>query len=57
MEAPDLPRLKTGILNPGSHYPPESMTPERINEINIVYSKDYRLINDLLIIARNFRKI
>jgi hypothetical protein len=57
MEAPDLPRLKKGILNPGSHYPEESLTPERINEINIVYSKDYRLINDLLIIARNFRKI
>lgn len=56
-EQPDLPRLKTGILNPGSHYPPESLSPDRINEINIVYSKDYRLLNDLLIIARNFRKI
>jgi GT2 family glycosyltransferase len=56
-EQPDLPPLKTGILNPGSHYPPESLSPERINEINIVYSKDYRILNDLLIIARNFRKI
>jgi len=56
-DQPDLPRLKTGILNPGGHYPPESLTPERINEINIVYSKDYRLTNDLLIIARSFRKI
>ena len=56
-EEPDLPRLRQGILNPGSHHPTESLTPERINEINIVYSKDYRLINDLLIIARNFRKI
>jgi hypothetical protein len=53
----DLPRLKKGILNPGSSYPPESLTPERISEINIVYSKDYRVLNDLLIIARNFRKI
>jgi GT2 family glycosyltransferase len=56
-ENADLPRLKKGILNPGSHYPPQSLTPERINEINIVYSKDYRVLNDLLIIARNFRKI
>lgn len=56
-EQADLPPLKKGILNPGSHYPPESLSPERIHEINIVYSKDYRLLNDLLIIARNFRKI
>jgi GT2 family glycosyltransferase len=56
-EQPELPGLKKGILNPGSHYPPESLSPERINEINIVYSKDYRLLNDLLIITRNFRKI
>ncbi|MEA3461316.1 MAG: glycosyltransferase [Bacteroidota bacterium] len=56
-EQPELPRLKKGILNPGSHYPPESLSPERINEINVVYSKDYRLFNDLLIITRNFRKI
>jgi GT2 family glycosyltransferase len=56
-EQPDLPRLKKGILNPGSHYPPESLSPERMKEINIVYSKDYRMRNDLLIIARNFRKI
>jgi GT2 family glycosyltransferase len=57
MEKPDLPRLKPGILNPASHYPSGSLTPERINEINIVYSKDYRVLNDLLIIARNFQKI
>jgi len=56
-EQPDLPHLKKGILTPGSHYPAESLSPERMNEINIVYAKDYRLSNDLLIIARNFRKI
>jgi len=56
-EQPDLPQLKKGILSPGSHYPPETLTPERINEINVVYSKDYRVIDDLLIITRNFRKI
>lgn len=54
---PDLPRLRKGILTPGSHLPAGSLSPERINEINVVYSKDYRPINDLLIIARNFRMI
>jgi len=56
-EQPDLPKLKKGILNPGIHLTDESLAPERINEINVVYSKDYRVFNDLLIIARNFRKI
>ncbi len=57
MEHPELPHLKKGILNPGSQYPPETLSPERVNEINVVYSKNYRVFNDLLIIARNFRKI
>ena len=56
-EQPDLPHLKKGILNPAAHHLPETLTPERINEINVVYSKDYRLFNDLLIITRDFRKI
>ncbi len=56
-EQPELPRLKKGILNPGIHLPAEALNPERINEINVVYSKDYRTFNDLLIITRNFRKI
>ncbi len=55
--SPELPKLKKGILNPGIHLPEKSLTPERINEINVVYSKDYRTYHDLLIIARNFRKI
>ncbi len=56
-EQPELPRLKKGVLSPGSHHSQDSLTPERINEINVVYSKDYRVFNDLLIITRNFRKI
>lgn len=57
LEQPELPRLKKGLLSPGSHYPPETLSQERVNEINVVYSKDYRVFNDLLIITRNFRKI
>jgi O-antigen biosynthesis protein len=53
----ELPRLKKGILNPGSHQSPDSLTPEKINQINVFYSKDYHPSNDLLIIARNFREI
>jgi len=57
LEQPSLPRLKKGILNPGIHLAPDTLSQEKINEINVVYSKDYRILNDLLIIVRNFRKI
>ncbi|HDS06741.1 MAG TPA: glycosyl transferase family 2, partial [Bacteroides sp.] len=58
-----LPPLKHGILTPGSHLQEGrqeqsgSLSPSRIKEINVVYAKDYKVFNDLLIITRNFRKI
>lgn len=52
-----LPQLKKGILNPASYRRESSISPDRIKEINVVYAKDYRVFNDLLIITRNFRKI
>lgn len=56
-QIPDLPYLKKGILNPGSHIAPVNLTPDRTKEINVVYAKDYRVFNDMLIITRNFRQI
>jgi len=53
----NLPQLKKGILNPGSHFQSEKLSPDRINEINVLYAKDYRVFNDLLIFTRDFRKI
>ena len=53
----NLPKLKKGILNPGIHLRPASLSPDKIKEVNVVYAKDYRVFNDLLIITRNFRKI
>ena len=53
----NLPKLKKGVLNPGSHLQSDPLSPDRIKEVNVVYAKDYRVFNDLLIITRNFRKI
>ena len=53
----NLPKLKKGVLNPGSHLQSTHLSPDRIKEVNVVYAKDYRVFNDLLIITRNFRKI
>jgi GT2 family glycosyltransferase len=52
-----LPRLKKGILSPATGMSAGSLTGERVNEINLVYAKDYRVFNDMLIITRNFREI
>ena len=52
-----LPKLKMGVLNPASYRSENTPSPERFKEINVVYAKDYRVFNDLLIITRNFRKI
>jgi hypothetical protein len=57
MDPGSLPALKNGILNPASHLTPEMLDPGRINEINLLYAKDYRMVNDLQILTRNFRKI
>jgi GT2 family glycosyltransferase len=53
----NLPVLKRGILNPMSHLSAETLTPEKANEVNLVYAKDYRVVNDLQILTRNFRRI
>ena len=52
-----LPELKKGILDPGSGEPSEEVDQEYITGINVVYAKDYRVLNDLLIITRRFREI
>ena len=53
----NLPHLKYGILHPGMNLASDSLSAERIKEVNVVYAKDYRVSNDLLIITRNFRAI
>jgi len=53
----DLPALKKGILPPLPADSTGDVTGERVKEINVVYAKDYRVFNDMLIITRNFREI
>jgi GT2 family glycosyltransferase len=53
----NLPVLKRGILNPVSHISEETLTPDKSSEVNLVYAKDYRVVNDLQILTRNFRRI
>src|SRR5665648_64483 len=51
-----LPLLKKGILSPASLFP-ENIPEKKKDELNIVYAKNYQLINDLGIVLKAWRKI
>jgi len=51
-----LPLLKKGILSPAYLYP-EILSEKKKNELDIIYAKDYKLLNDFEIVLKNWRKI
>lgn len=52
----NLPTIRKGILSPASLFP-ESIPEKKKDELNIIYAKDYRLINDLEIVLKAWRNI
>lgn len=50
-----LPRLKTGIVSPCTALNGHELSTEQKNKFNLVYAKDYKVINDLKLISRGFR--
>lgn len=51
-----LPLLRKGILSPSSLYP-ENIPEKKKDELNIVYAKNYRLLNDLEIVGKAWKNI
>jgi len=51
-----LPPIKKGILSPASLYP-KTIADKKKDELNIVYAKDYRLMNDLEIVLKAWKNI
>ncbi|MBW8330571.1 MAG: glycosyltransferase [Prolixibacteraceae bacterium] len=51
-----LPPIKKGILSPASIYP-ENIQEKKKDELNIVYAKDYKLMNDMEIVLKAWRNI
>ena len=51
-----LPIIRNGILTPASLFP-ETIPQKKKDELNIVYAKDYRLMNDLEIVLKAWKKI
>ncbi len=51
-----LPPIRKGILSPASLFP-ETIPQKKKDELNIVYAKDYRLMNDLQIVLKTWKNI
>jgi GT2 family glycosyltransferase len=51
-----LPPIKKGILSTASLFP-ETIPEKKKDELNIVYAKDYRLMNDLEIVLKAWKNI
>ena len=51
-----LPRIKNGILFPTDVLQNTNITDETIDRLNLLYARDYKVINDLRIIRKGFRE-
>ena len=53
----NLPRLKPGILHPDDVFKDTEMTSETLDNLNLAYSRNYRIITDVRILLRGFHKL
>jgi len=51
------PKIKNGVLNPSDSLKKTALTQEEIHDLNLRYAKDYRVLNDLLIIWRGMKHL
>lgn len=52
-----LPALRPGVLTPGFNIDEQHLPPGTADTLNILYAKDYRMVNDMLILWRKFPKL
>jgi len=52
-----LPAMKKGVLSPLSHLITSSVTLESTQKLNIVYAKDYHMMNDVRMVWRGFKHL
>ncbi len=52
-----LPKIKKGILHPGDGLPKKEISDILKNKINILYTKDYKIIHDLNIIYKGRKNL
>ena len=52
-----LPNLKPGVLTPAHLFTEINLDKEKINQLNMLYAKDYSLLNDAQIITKGWRNL
>ena len=52
-----LPGLKPGVLNPADLFAEIELDKEKINQLNMLYAKDYSLLNDTGILTKGWRNL
>jgi lipopolysaccharide/colanic/teichoic acid biosynthesis glycosyltransferase len=52
-----LPKTKTGILHPTDVLKNPDITNDTIQRLNLLYARDYKIMNDLNIIFTGFREL
>jgi hypothetical protein len=57
MDVTTLPALRTGVLTPADMSRRKELSKSSIERLNMMYAKDYKLVNDLLIFLRSLRKL
>jgi lipopolysaccharide/colanic/teichoic acid biosynthesis glycosyltransferase len=53
----NLPEIRKGILNPTDVLNRKGIDNETINRLNLLYARDYKVLNDLTICFRGFRDL
>ncbi|MCX6231775.1 MAG: glycosyltransferase [Bacteroidetes bacterium] len=53
----NLPAIKKGVLSPCDILSNKTLNPDTIERLNLLYSRDYKIMNDLSIIFRHLRKL
>jgi lipopolysaccharide/colanic/teichoic acid biosynthesis glycosyltransferase len=56
-EAHRLPDIKQGVLNPTDAFKNTNMPVDAISRLDLLYTRDYKLANDLNIIIKGFRNL
>ena len=57
LKANKLPKIKEGILSPDNLFKNIKFTSELIEKINLMYARNYKIRNDLVIIFKNINKL
>jgi GT2 family glycosyltransferase len=52
-----LPAIRKGVLNPFDAFRDEPVPGEAISRLNLMYARDYQIMNDLNIILKGFREL